>query len=70
MTGSDYAQAFHRRLSAVSAMEVSTQTEGVTRKTRQTARVWLDAVTVRRMRRDLADGVRMSGEEALPFGDG
>ena len=38
---------------------------GRVKKTRQTARVWLDAGTVRRMRRDLADGVRLRGEEAL-----
>ena len=31
---------------------------GRVKKTWQTARVWLDAGTVRRMRRDLADGVR------------
>ena len=43
---------------------------GRVQKTRQTARVWLDGGTVRRMRRDLAEGVRLRGEEALPFGDG
>ena len=32
---------------------------GRVKKTRQTARVWLDAGTVRRMRRDLAEGVRL-----------
>ena len=41
---------------------------GRIRRGRQTARVWMDAGTVERMRRDLEDN--MARREKIPFGDG
>ena len=42
---------------------------GRIRRGRQTARVWMDAGTVERMRRDLEDNI-LARREKIPFGDG